>query len=881
VPLDRYRSKRSANRTPEPFGGSQPAKSPGKGGIFIIQQHDARRMHFDFRMEMDGVLRSWAVPKGPALSPADKRLAMMVEDHPLEYGDFEGIIPEGNYGAGAVIVWDRGTYTMIDPASGTPAEAVDKGKIDFLLSGYKLHGVFTLVRTSPRDAKRAGEKQQWLLIKKRDEFAEDADVLEKHPRSVLSGLTVAELRDSSRVGQVLIETLAKLKAPRLKEKLEPRAFPLMLAKLSEDRVDGEQWLFELKFDGVRALAIRDGEHTRLFARSGREITARYPEVTLAFNSLPFDRFVMDGEIAALDERGKPSFQLLQRRMHLDDRRQVARLSFSVPVHHFLFDILAFDGYDLRELPLEQRKHLLGQLIRGDGPLRYCDHVVGHGREFYDEVAKAGLEGIIAKRREAPYRGVRSADWLKIKCPLTRSFVIGGYTDPEGTRTYFGALLLGMYDDRDELRFMDKVGTGFSRELLTKIHALLSPLSRPTSPFRKSGPDEPTPPRDAHFCEPTMVCEVRFGEFTDHGGIRHPAFLRLQPDKDPRQCRYEQIDEAEGTTLPSETDDLSEPGGAIREAAEPSEQAGNHRRQPDHNSKVVTTHPDKVFWPKEGYTKGEMVEYYRAISKWMLPYLADRPVMLTRYPDGIAGKSFYQKDAPAFAPRWLRTEKIYSEDADREISFFIIDSEDALAYIANLAAITIHMWSSRIIHLERPDWLLFDIDPKGSTTPNAVLVAKEVAKTLRELGMSPYIKTSGQMGLHVVVGLKARYTYDQAKMFSELVGRVVVERIPEIATMNRNPSTRKGKVYIDYLQLGHGKTIAAPFSLRAQDGAPVSAPLKWSEVRTDLDPQVYNIRTIVQRMTRLGDDPFLGALTDPVTLEEALPTLEKAVARPSS
>ena len=497
------------------------------------------------------------------------------------------------------------------------------------------------------------------------------------------------------------------------------------------------------------------------------------------------------------------------------------------------------------------------------------------------MAKAGLEGIIAKRREAPYRGTRSAEWLKIKCPLTRSFVIGGYTDPEGTRTHFGALLLGMYDNRGELRFMDKVGTGFSRDLLAKIHALLTPLSRSTSPFRKSGADEPTPPREAHFCEPKMVCEVRFGEFTDHGGIRHPAFLRLLPDEVPRQSRYEQIDEAEGTTLSSGSDDLSEPGGAIREAAEPSEQAGNHRRQSDDDSKVVTTHPDKVFWPKEGYTKGEMVEYYRAISKWMLPYLADRPVMLTRYPDGIAGKSFYQKDAPAFAPRWLRTEKIYSEDADREISFFIIDSEDALAYIANLAAITIHMWSSRIIHLERPDWLLFDIDPKGSTTPNAVLVAQEVAKTLRELGMRPYIKTSGQMGLHVVVGLKPRYTYEQAKMFSELVGRVVVERIPEIATMNRNPSTRKGKVYIDYLQLGHGKTIAAPFSLRAQDGAPVSAPLKWSEVQTDLDPPAYNIKTIVDRMTRLGADPFLGALTDQVTLEEALPTLEKAVARPSS
>ena len=846
-------------------------------------------MHFDFRMEMEGVLRSWAVPKGPSLKPADKRLAMMVEDHPLEYGDFEGIIPAGNYGAGEVIVWDRGTYTMIDPPAGTPADAVDKGKIDFKLSGYKLRGAFTLVRTTPRNASRAAEKQQWLLIKKRDEFTEDEDVTEAHPRSVLSGLTVAELRDSSKVGEALAETLSNLKAPHLEDKLEAKGFPLMLAKLSEQQVDGENWLFEIKYDGVRALAIRDGEHTRLFARSGREITARYPEVMLAFNTLPFDRFVMDGEIVALDERGHPSFQLLQRRMHVEDRHQVARLSFAVPVHHYLFDLLAFDGFDLRELPLEQRKDMLGQLIRGDGPLRYCEHVVGHGHAFYEEVSKAGLEGIIAKRREGPYRGTRSGDWLKIKCPITRNFVIGGYTDPGGTRTHFGALLLGMYDAQGELRFMDKVGTGFNRDMLEKIRAMLDPLARATSPFRVSKPEEPAPPRDGHFTEPRLVCEVRFNEFTNHGGIRHPAFLRMMPDVDPRECRYELLDEGDSPVLESDAgeppdtngEDLSDPGSAILEAAEPIVRNSGKHRAADDNLKAVTTHPDKIFWPKEGYTKGEMVEYYRAISKWMLPYLADRPVMLTRYPDGIAGKSFYQKDAPAFAPRWLRTQQIYSEDADREISFFVIDSEEALAYVANLAAVIIHIWSSRTMHLERPDWLLFDIDPKGSTTANAVIVAKEVAKALRDLGMRPYLKTSGQMGLHVVVGLKPKYTYEQAKMFSELVARLVVARIPEIATINRNPSTRRGKVYIDYLQLGHGKTIAAPFSLRAVDGAPASSPLKWNELRSDLDPRQYNIKTMVSRMNRLASDPFMGALTDQMTLEEALPTLEKAVANPDS
>jgi len=836
-------------------------------------------MHYDFRLEMDGVLRSWAVPKGPSLNSADKRLAMMVEDHPLEYGDFEGIIPQGNYGAGAVIVWDRGTYTMIDPAFGSASAAVDKGKLDFVLHGFKLHGAFTLVRTDPRDATRAGERQRWLLVKKRGEHGENEDVLASHPRSVLSGLTVAELRDTSAAGKALIDTLVRLKAPRLKQSLDPRNFPLMLAKLSEHRVDGDQWLFELKYDGVRALAIRDGEKTRLFARSGAEITARYPEVVLAFNTLPYERFAIDGEIVALDEKGRPNFQLLQRRMHVQDKHQVARLSFSIPVHHFLFDILTFDEFDLRTLPLEPRKELLAHLIHGDGPLRYCEHVLTHGLAFYNEVANAGLEGIIAKKRESPYRGARNGDWLKIKCPQMRRFIIGGYTDPEGTRTHFGALLLGMYDQDGRLRFTDKVGTGFNRDWLAKIHNLLDARARRISPFRRPGPDEPAPPSGAHFTEPELVCEVRFSEWTNHGGIRHPSFLRLMPDADPRDCRYDGPQESEDAAIAPNGADLGEPGSAIREAASNEVRSNRNQRQTD-DRRVITTHPDKVFWPREGYTKGEMVEYYRAIAKWMLPYLADRPVMLTRYPDGIAGKSFYQKDAPAFAPRWIRTERVYSEDADREIDFFVIENEEALAYVANLAAITIHVWSSRTPHLERPDWLLFDIDPKGSTTANAVVVAKEVAKALKEIGMRSYLKTSGQMGLHVVVGLKPKYTYDQARMFSELVARLVVARIPDLATLVRSPHARKGKVYIDYLQLGHGKTIAAPFTIRAQDRAPVSAPLKWSEARSDLNPGDYNIKNMASRMKRLANDPFIGALNDQMTLEDALSTLETAVASSS-
>ena len=867
--LEKYRSKRNAERTPEPFGTAPRATNPAVSGIFVIQKHAARRLHYDFRLEMEGVLRSWAVPKGPSLDPANKHLAVAVEDHPLEYGDFEGAIPEGNYGAGAVIVWDRGIYTILDPPDGNPADAVRKGKLDIQLHGFKLNGAFTLVRTGGRRSGNDKDKNNWLLIKKRDEFARSDDVLEVHPRSVLSGLTVEEMRDAPAAGLRVAAKLARRDLPELAGGLKFKDFPPMLAKTADQPFDGDNWLFELKYDGVRVIAIRDGAAVQLFARSGTEVTARYPEVALAFNALPYDRFVMDGEIVALDEAGRPSFQLLQRRMHVQDARQVARLSFAVPACDYIFDLLAFDRFDTRPIPLEERKKLLRELIHGEGPVRYCDYVLARGSDFYHAVQEQGLEGIVAKRRDAPYRATRSEAWLKIKCPLTRRFVIGGYTDPGGTRTHFGALLLGQYERDGSLRFTDKVGTGFDRERLRKIYALLKQRERPSSPFRKPGRKEPVvAQKNVHFVEPELVAEVRFSEWTDSGGIRQPSFLGLVQDADPRQCFYDGPQESESRAEPVASENPGGRGVAIQEAA-----GGAKRAEPN---TATVTHPEKVFWPKDGYTKGDLVAYYRAISKWMLPYLKDRPVMLTRYPDGIDGKMFYQKDAPAFAPPWLRTEKIYSEDSQREISYFVIDSEEALAYVANLAAITIHMWSSRITHLERPDWLLFDIDPKGSTTRVAVDVAREVATVLRQIGLEPCLKTSGQMGLHVVVGLKPKYTYEQARMFSELVAGVVVKRIPKLATINRNPRTREGRVYIDYLQLGHGKTIAATFSVRTLAGAPVSAPMKWDELRPDLDPGIYNIKTIVARMARLGRDPFRDALDNQQNLEEAMPRLEEII-----
>jgi bifunctional non-homologous end joining protein LigD len=859
MPLSKYRQKRSAENTPEPFGREVPTSTSTTGGAFVVQKHAARRLHYDFRLEMEGVLRSWAVPKGPSMNPADKHLAVAVEDHPLEYGDFEGVIPPGNYGAGSVIVWDRGVYEVIDPP-GDAAEAVKKGKIDLSLHGFKLNGAFTLVHTGGRRKGDPKDEKNWLLIKKRDQYATTENVFEAHPRSVLSGLTIEELADAPAAERKLADTLAARHLPELGSKPKYSNFPLTLAKTVDEPFDNDKWLFEIKYDGVRVLAIREGENTHLYARKGTDITNRYPEVVLALNSIALDRFVLDGEIVAPDDRGRPNFQLLQRRMHVNDARSIARLSLAVPVNYYVFDLMGFDRFDTRTLPLEERKRLLGELIHSDGPVRYCDHVIGRGKDFYAAISEHELEGIVAKLRDSAYRGTRTGDWLKIKRPLTQQFVIGGYSNPDGTRTHFGALLLGQYESDGALRYTDKVGTGFTQETLRKIHAMLTERAQDSSPFRKPAPGEPSPEKNVHFVRPELVCKVRFTEWTDSGGIRQPSFLGLVENADPRECIYD----GPGSLAPAEE--------SVQEGITEKTEKKDATPQPV-APKASVTNPEKVFWPNDGYTKGDLVEYYRAISKWMLPYLKDRPVMLTRWPDGIEGKMFYQKDAPAFAPPWIRTEKIYSEDSQREISYFILDSEEALAYVANLAAITIHMWSSRIPHLERPDWLLFDIDPKGSTTMHAVEVAREVANVLREVGLEPCLKTSGQMGLHVVVGLAPKYTYEQAKMFSELVSQVVVNRIPKIATINRNPHTRKGRVYIDYLQLGHGKTIAATFSVRPVPRAPVSAPMTWKELKPSLDPTIYNIETMPARMSRLKRDPFLDAIEKHATLESALPHLE--------
>jgi bifunctional non-homologous end joining protein LigD len=833
--LDEYRRKRDPGRTPEPFGGG---RGPG-GRLFVVQKHAARRLHYDLRLEIDGTLKSWAVPKGPSLRAEEKRLAVHVEDHPVEYADFEGVIPPGNYGAGEVIVWDRGWYR---PLKGDDlAGQVERGRLDVELFGVKLRGAWTLARMS-------GKGRDWLLLKKSDAFVADEEPTERWPESILSGLTVEELREGPRRLGDLRARLGRSRAPLAG--VAPTADAVMLAGSREHAFSSPQWLYEIKYDGVRVLAWRSGDAVELHGRRGQPFTVRYPEIVRALRALPLESFLLDGEVVAIDENGRPSFQRLQARMHLTHPIEIERARAAVPATGVFFDALALDGRDLRGLPLGERKACLALVVPARGVVRYGDHVIGRGEAFYEACAAQRLEGIVAKRIDSRYAGGRSRDWMKIKCERRQEFVIGGFTDPQGTRPHFGALHLGLYEG-ERLVYVSKVGTGFDDAALDRIMAMLRPLVRSTSPF-----DVGTPAgRGHHWVEPRLVCEVRYTDWTHDGGIRHPAFLGLRDDKRPEECRRETV--SRGAV---EADDAPAAPAAMPAPAEP--------------PRVTISNPRKVFWPAEGYTKSDLVAYYEAVSPWLLPYLKDRPLVLTRYPDGIAGKSFYQKDAPDFVPSWVRTERVWARDVERDIDYFVVDDVETLRYVVNLGAIPLHLWGSHAGSLEQPDWLVLDLDPKGAPFRDVVKVARTLRKLLAALEVPSYVKTSGATGLHILIPLGARYTWEETRTFARLLATLGVEAEPGISTIVRPVRDRGGKVYIDYLQNGQGQTIVAPFSVRPLPGAPVSCPLRWDEVTARLDPARFTMATMPARLQKLGDH-LAPVLRDGLDIAAVLPRIQRA------
>ncbi|NNL64856.1 MAG: DNA ligase D [Myxococcales bacterium] len=836
--LKRYRQKRDPERTPEPFGDEARGRPipPGGARRFVVQQHAARSLHWDLRLEIEGVLVSFAVPRGPSLDPAERRLAVQTEDHPLEYAEFEGVIPAGNYGAGAMIVWDDGRYRSVDGVA--PADGLAKGKLDLELSGHKLRGRFALVRTKGEPAGRS-----WLLLHKSRRTFAPPDVVEAAPESVLSGRTVAEVAAGADREAAVAEAIGDLDPPAWRgdaAELRP-----MLASNGEGPFSDPAWRFELKYDGVRLLASRESRDAPvvLRTRTGRDRTDVYPEVAAALTHLPVGAFVIDGEVVSLDETGRSSFERLQRRFAQTDPDAIARARVEAPAVFQVFDLLAVSGRDLRACALDDRKRILAAFAPRGGVVRFVDHVEGDGEALFEAAREHGLEGVIAKRGDARYEaGRRSPRWLKLKVPRSATLAIVGWAEGQGSRRSLGSLALAWQRD-GRLVYAGQVGSGLSEEGIARLLPQLEATRVGEPPC--DGVSE-TARRRLHWVTPEWCCEVGYTEVTRTGQLRHPVFQGLREDVGLDDCR-----------APADDFDRS----ALSEAAPA-------RRKPAGG--LALSRLDKVFWPVEGYTKGDLLAYYERIWPWLAPYLRDRPLVLTRYPDGIEGKHFYQKNAPDFTPEWVQRASIEGTD------YFICNELDTLRYVINSGAIALHVWHSRTVDLEHPDWVLLDLDPKQAPFGDVVRVARHLHKLLDACEAPHFVKTSGQDGLHVMLPLAGQLDHGEARQLAEALSRVVAAELPDRATLVRPLARRADKVYLDYLQNGRGKLVAAPFSVRPRPSAPVSTPLTWGQVTSRLDPVRWNLRTTPRRMKAHGD-PMAGLLSAELDVERLLSHLGERMA----
>lgn len=785
-----YKQKRKFDRTPEPAGKLKKARA--KQLEFVVQKHYASRLHYDFRLEMEGVLKSWAVPKGPSLNPKDRRLAMMVEDHPYEYRKFEGNIPEGNYGAGNVIVWDRGTYEPREQAGDAEKfmlKQLKEDRLTFILHGQKLKGEFSLIRNKRSD------DNAWLLIKKDDEFASTEDITRRE-RSVISGKRLEEDENKS--------DFAGLPKTKMPAQVKP-----MLATLTTQAFDDEDWVFEIKWDGYRAIGTWDGKSPELYSRNGIDFKHKYPPIVEALREMEH-KVVLDGEVVVLNETGKANFNWLQ----IYGKEKKGELVY------FVFDLLWCDGHDLTGLGLRERKAILKNVLPSSSIISYSDHIQGKGRAFYDTAAEQNLEGIIAKNGTSKYKfGIRSEQWLKIKTHMRQEVVIGGFTEPKGSRKHIGALLVGVYQDKG-LKYVGHVGGGIPPAQMSDLRKRLEALEQEDSPFSsKVRPNAPV-----HWVRPELICEVSFGEWTADGIMRQPIFEGMRQDKDPKTIVHEKPKELR----------------QVKNKAEPK------------SSRVNFTHLDKIFFPARSYTKRNLVEYYQRIGPKMLKYLQDRPHSLLRQPDGVEGKSFFQKDVGDMPPEWVTTQAVFSESNQKQINYLVCDSVDSLLYMVQLGCIEINPWNSRVQNLENPDWIVLDLDPEDIGFEAVIKVAQTAHEVLSELDIPSYPKTSGKTGIHIFIPLNAKYTYDQTKQLGELLATLVHERIADITSLERSPSKRKGKIYIDYLQNREGQTLAAPYSVRPTPEATVSTPLNWDEVNSNLNPRNFTITNTFDRLNRVGE-----------------------------
>src|SRR6266508_5459509 len=829
--LTTYRRKRDFRRTPEPSGSARPRS---RGNSFVVQKHAARRLHYDFRLELDGVLKSWAVPKGPSLEPGEKRLAVQTEDHPLEYERFHGVIPEGEYGAGKVELWDRGAWTP----DGDPREGLARGRLKFQLRGKKLHGGWALIRMGGRNGSRNG-KENWLLIKERDGTARAGSAEPAAPKEAAA----RRVRAPRGKRRPALEAVSGAREGTLPDFVAPQ-----LATLVGRAPAGEDWLHEIKLDGYRVLARIERGRARLLTRSGQDWTARFPGVAAAAERLRAKGALLDGEVVILDAHGISHFQSLQEALSQGRTQDLV---------YFVFDLLHLDGRDLRSLPLSARKALLARLLHGSGKtIRYSEHVEGQGDSFYDKACSMGLEGIISKQKDAPYRSGRGTAWVKVKCVASQEFVIVGFTEPKGTRAGFGALLLGVYDKDGALTYVGRVGTGFDTRSLKALHEKLQGLERERFPLR-SLPSGST--RDVHWVEPKLVADVAFTEWTRDGILRHPTFHGLREDKPAREVVRELPKPPAAVKRPSRGRRGVRTRGPVRETTRASSRAS------DTIAGVTLTHPDRILYPGQGITKRDLAAFYEEIGDWILTHVVERPLSLVRCPAGQGTACFYQKHVRPEASEHIEGVKVKEKGAVRTYAY--IEDLAGLVSLVQLGVLELHPWGSRVGNLEHPDRLTLDIDPApGVPWKRVIATARELRSLLTKRRLQSFVKTTGGKGLHVVVPLAPKQPWATVKDFARDIAEAMAKRAPQEYTASLSKASRTGKIFIDYLRNSQGATAVAAYSTRALPGAPVATPIAWDELGTDLRSDQFTVKNLPRRLAALRKDPWDGFLKTRQTLQ---------------
>lgn len=916
-PISEYNRKRNFDITTEPPDqgrvkkrGSKKNKDAAESLHFVIQKHDARRLHYDFRLELDGTLKSWAVPKGPSLDPKEKRLAVHVEDHPLGYAEFEGNIPAGQYGAGDVIVWDHGIWQP----KGNPAKDYSEGKLKFTLIGEKLAGDWTLVRTSMR---ASGDKEQWLLIKEQDEIARPAkeyDIVKAEPASVLSGALVAESTIKSKnakndknknnekkkinvkaekntnVKKSTATTNSKTKntkpstqnhaktkpAAKNSTQLPARLSP-ELATLASAPPSGD-WLYELKFDGYRILTrIMNGE-VRMFTRNGNDWTERLPLQVEALQKLDIENSWLDGEVVVLNDTGLPDFQALQNAFDVGRSQDII---------YYVFDALFLNGKDLRSTALEQRREGLEKVLpqKPVGMVRFSAAFTAHHGSLIESACAMGLEGVIGKRAGSLYQSRRSGDWIKLKCRLRQEFVIIGYTKPKGSRTGFGALLLGVYDSVDnkksELVYAGRVGTGFNQSTLTGIHQRLQKLERDNLPLKEKVSSAEA--RDVQWVKPELVCEVEFAEWTKEGRLRQAAFIALRSDKPARQIVREQAKAPEAINQSAEVKTTARKSASVpnaNKALKTTAKKSTAKTKSSATDKATTeetakaakksvktkksaqiaeikiTHPERVVDPQSGITKAQLAEFYEQISTWILPHLKQRPVSLVRLPNGLEGEQFFQKHAAHLSiPKIVHLDKKLDPG---HAPLMEIDNLSALIGSVQMGTIEFHTWGATSNNIEKPDHIVLDLDPDPALPWKYMQDATRLTQAvLDELGLDSFLKTSGGKGIHIIIPLARRAGWDEVKEFSKSIAEFMARQIPERFVAKMGPKNRIGKIFIDYLRNQRGASTVSAYSVRARPGLPVSVPITRGELQELRSAAEWNVNNLHERLASLKEDPWQG------------------------